>query len=209
MTEKKEKEHKRKKGLFIVCEGLDGAGKTTTIKEFLKRHNADSDYVYSKGLKSKTFMGRITARKPSTITFLLELAYVTYAIVKPSLRKHKNVIQDRYDLSVLSYNASARTLQEKVVAFLVKPFLRKPDLLVYFQVDLEERIRRLKMEAGNKYHALLIKNPDLIRCREKNYSGLIKTYDCKKAIINTTNKSIDAVVGEFESALARQQVYEI
>jgi len=202
MKWKKEKDQKRKEGLFIVCEGLDGAGKTTTIKEFLKKqYGAADNYTYSKGLKSNTFMGRIAARKPSTFSFLLELAYVTQTIVKPNLRKNRTVMQDRYYLSVLSYNPDKIKWNDKLAYFLVKPLIKKPDVVVYFKVDLEERIRRLKMGSENRYHSLLIKNPGLVYEREKSYLQLLDNLDCRKAIIDTSKMSIDSAVAALEAAI--------
>jgi thymidylate kinase len=189
---------KNKKGLFIVCEGLDGAGKTTTINEFLKRNNAESDYVYSKGLKSKTFIGRLAGKNPSTLTFFLELAYITHKIIKPNLKEGKIVLQDRYDISLASFVPSAAKWYNQLAATLIRPYLVKPDLLMYFTVQKEERISRLRKTADNSYHALLVNRPELIDLREKKYSEYFMNFGGEKARIDTSNRSIDSVVHEFE-----------
>lgn len=189
--------NKRKKGFFIVCEGVDGAGKTTTIDGFLKRKNDEKHYFYSKGLKSDTFIGRIALSHPSTLLFLLELVYVTHKLVKPSLRENKIVLQDRYDFSILAYTPACEKWYNKLAAFLLRPYLIKPDLLVYFDVSLEERIKRLKSSQQNKHHAALIRNPELVYAQEKKFAELLNQYAGRKAYIDTTNKSIDAIVNEF------------
>ena len=88
------------KGKLIVCEGLDCSGKTTAIEEIV---NSDCKYVYSKGIGADSSFGRIARRFPSTLMFLLELAYNTYSRTIPNLRKDKIVLQDRYDISITSF----------------------------------------------------------------------------------------------------------
>ena len=45
------------KGIFILVEGLDGAGKTTAIKQFLTNGNETSvAFSYMKGAATKTFL---------------------------------------------------------------------------------------------------------------------------------------------------------
>lgn len=192
---------KNKKGLFIVCEGLDGAGKTTTIKEFLRRNDKNINYFYSKGLKSDTYMGRFAGKYPSTLTFFLELAYITNRIIKPKLKENKIVLQDRYNISLLSFVPAVDRWYNQLAAFLIQPYLIKPDLLIYFSVEKEERINRLKKTADNKYHALLVKHPDMIGLRERKYFELYLKHGGKKAMIDTSNRSIDSVVNEMDLAI--------
>lgn len=194
---------KRKKGFFVVCEGLDGAGKTTIIKGFLgKEKDSPDDYVYSRGFKSKTWIGRLAAKKPLTFLFLLDLAYTTQRYVRPDLREGKTVLQDRYDLSVKSYAQAMNKWYNKAAACLLRPFLLKPDLLVYFDVKQEERLRRLEKTKDNKYHALLLKNPLLINQRRREYARHYFAREGAKAVIDTDNKSIDDVVKEFEEVMS-------
>lgn len=185
------------KGLFIVCEGLDGAGKTTTIKGFIRKSKLTKDYFYSKGLKSDTFIGRFAGKYPSTLTFFLELAYITNMIIKPKLKGSKIVLQDRYNISLLSFIPAAEKWYSRLASFMIKPYIIKPDLLVYFAVEKEIRIERLKRSMDNKYHATLVNHPGLIDLREKKYLELYMNHDGKKALIETSNKSIDTVAREF------------
>jgi len=185
------------KGKLIVCEGLDAAGKTTIIEEALKR--LDKYYIYNKGLISNTIIGKLAPKIPSTFSFMAELAYNTNLIIKPKLRQGYNVLQDRYDLSVLSYIPSAEKSYNKSIAKFFNNFLLKPDILAYFTVSEEERIKRLSAGPYNKYHEILINNPGLIRQREEKYCELYDSFNGKKFKIDTTNRSIDDVVDEFIS----------
>lgn len=199
---------KSSKRKFIVFEGLDVAGKTTTIKEILNQqprreqrgmvfcNQKDKKYMYSKGLGSDTFIGRIALRKPSTLKFMIELLYLTQTQIKPALRQGKTVLQDRYCFSIKSYVPDAEQLHNKFFIKLANNFLLKPDLLLYFIVSKEERIKRLKKDVNNKYHLYLINNPEKILIREKKYLELYNSFKGEKCIIDTTNRSIDDVVEE-------------
>jgi len=186
---------------FIVCEGLDGAGKTTIIKEAIKK--LDDSFIYIKGLKSNTFIGKIASKIPVTFTFLLELAWNTKRKIKPALKSNKIVFQDRYDLSLLSYVPKVYRLYNKLLMNIFKKFLLKPDVLIYFTVSFDERIKRLEQNR-NKYHSLLIKNPSLIKLREKKYLELYDNFDGIKFKIDTKKKEIDETVDEFIAQLFKR-----
>ena len=178
------------RGLFIVCEGLDGAGKTTTIKEMLKSDSKDNNkFVYSKGLGSDSLIGRISRRFPSTFMFMLELIYVVFMSIKPNLRKGNIIIQDRYDISILSYAPKVKRRHNQILTRIMRNLLAKPDALVYFHVSLKERLKRLNKSRHNKYHNILLMNPQLIIEREKEYLNLYNQFAGDKIKINTTNKS--------------------
>jgi len=170
---------------LIVCEGLDGSGKTTTIKEAMKQ----VDYcVYNKGLCSDTWSGKISKIFPCTLTFMLDLIYQTYFIILPNLLRGRTVFQDRYDNSVLSHPAMQKWWN-KLLAALFLPLLAKPTVLAYFTVSKKERIRRLKSLPYNKYHEELIKNPQRISEREKRFKEFYERFDGKKIRIDTTKKN--------------------
>lgn len=183
------------KGLFIVCEGLDGAGKTTTIKEAMKK--LDNRLVYNKGLKSDTIMGKIAPKLPSTFTFLLELIHSTNKKIKPALTANRIILQDRYSLSVFSFVPHVNLFHNRLLIKILQRFLLKPDLLVYFTVAKNERIKRLKVDNNNKYHSALVNKPSLIGLREKEYCRLYENFKGNKHKIDTTGRSENDVANEF------------
>jgi len=186
---------------FIVCEGLDGAGKTTAIQHAMK--NLDG-VVYNKGLNG-TWLGKLGKRIPITLLFLVDLVYQTYFAIKPSLKQGKTVIQDRYDLSVLSHPDTDKWYN-RLCAALLRPFLLKPDVLVYFTVSQDERIKRLRKGPYNFYHRLLVENPDLISEREKQYQKLYDCFDGPKLTIDTTGKTIEQSVNELYPAIPKNPI---
>jgi thymidylate kinase len=187
------------KGRFIVCEGLDAAGKTTVIKEALKKMG--KSYAYNKGLTSDTLIGKIAPKMPSTLTFLVELMYSTKKKVMPFMEEGKTVLQDRYDMSIISYVPEAERWYNRAFAKILKRFLLKPDMLIYFTVSKSERIKRLKNQAYNKYHYKLINNPELIDLREREYSELYENFKGEKYKIDTTKENLEITVNRFISKI--------
>lgn len=177
------------KGLFVVCEGLDCGGKTTTIKNVMKQINKNK-FIYSKGLGSNTIVGKIARKLPSTFMFLVELIYLTYKNIFPKLLRGKIVLQDRYDMSVISFVPSTEKLYNRMLIQLLKSLLIKPDILIHFTVDMKNRLKRLKKSSNNNYHKMLIENPSLIIMREKSYTKLFDELKCKKIEINTSKYTI-------------------
>ena len=132
------------KGLFVVCEGLDATGKTTTIKKAMEYL---PNTVYSKGLCTDTPVGRLAREQRSTYAFSLELLYVDKHIVRPSLAAQRVVLQDRWYDTVYSHNFPNEL--DRIMEQTTVPHLTRPDVLVYFSASLEERLKRIK-ERGNR-----------------------------------------------------------
>lgn len=176
------------RGLFVVCEGMDCSGKTTSIRMAIGI--IGNNAVYSKGLCSETFAGRITSRFPSTIAFLLEQVYLTYFVIKPQLRKGRIVLQDRYLASVASHLPTAGRAYNRLLIRMLGRLMLRPGILVYFTVSEKERIKRLKDKPSN-HHAELIEKPWLIALRESAYDRYYKAFGGKKGKIDTTGKAIE------------------
>ena len=174
------------KGKLIVCEGLDCSGKTTAIEQII---NSNPRYVYSKGIGADSRFGRMARRFPSTFIFLSELVYNLYGNTIPNLRKGNIVLQDRYDISVTSFVPNTNRRYNKLLIAIIKPFIPKPDAVVYFNLPLEERIKRLR-EKGKKYEMLLAENPEMITTREREYERWYEQFKGQKIRINTQEKNI-------------------
>lgn len=178
---------KRANGLFIVCEGLDCSGKTTSIRKAIEIMGENA--VYSRGICSDTFAGRIASRFPSTFLFLVEQIYLTHFVIKPKLRKGKIVLQDRYFASVASHVPTAERDYNRLLIRMLGRIMLKPDVLLYFTVSEKERIKRL-IENPSKHHAELIEKPWLIALRENAYAAYYNAFGGKKETIDTTGLSI-------------------
>jgi thymidylate kinase len=172
---------------FIVCEGLDRSGKTTSIKHALSYFENEGYHpIYSKGLKTDTPAGRLSKIVPCTLTLLIEQLYLDKTIIMPELKKGAIILQDRWFYSVLSYNPENNT--DKLLERIFVPYLSKPDLLVYFDVSLEQRIKRLENDRTED-HLALLENPQLIEQRKKLILEYYNSFPGNKAIIDTTTLS--------------------
>jgi len=177
------------KGKLIVCEGLDCSGKTTTINEILNNNEDNKKYTYNKGIGSNTLIGRISRRFPSTLLFFIELIYFTFTKIKPNLKKGKIILQDRYDISIISYVPLTNKWYNKFIVKIFKGFVIKPDAIVYLYLPLKEHIKRLK-EKGAKYELILANNPNLITFRKKEYLKWYEEFNGPKIKINTKKNNI-------------------
>lgn len=175
------------KGKLIVCEGLDCTGKTTAVEKVI---NSNPQYVYSKGIGSNTFIGKVSRRFPSTLLFFVELTYFVITKIKPNLKKGKIILQDRYDISITSYIPLTNKSYNKLLIKIFKKFIIKPYAIVYFYLPLNEHIKRLKQK-GAKYELILANNPNLIFPRKKEYLKWYEQFKGPKIKINTEKNNAD------------------
>ncbi|MEK6968903.1 MAG: hypothetical protein AABW48_00575 [Nanoarchaeota archaeon] len=191
-------------GKLIVCEGLDCTGKTTTIKKILEQKN--EQFIYSKGIGSNMFIGKISRKFPSTFLFFIELIYGLTTTIKPSLKKGKIILQDRYTISITSYVPLTNKWHNQLIIKTFKRFILKPDAIVYFYLPVKEHIKRLKQK-GAKHELILANNPNLIIQRKKEY---LKWYNCfqgPKIKINTLTNNEQETAKKLNSFIDNQSTY--
>jgi|TARA_B110000008_G_scaffold240475_1_gene247835 dTMP kinase len=136
--------------MFIVIEGLDGTGKSTTAKALAKELG---------GIALNTPLDKFKDVRPKLEDIYAEESYgrqLFYAstAIASSLQAQKElkdspvVVLDRYWLSTQVYH-SWRTQGAHFKLLEVETMLLKPDLTVYLELSLEERIKRLGGRGGN------------------------------------------------------------
>lgn len=180
-------------GRLLVFEGLDGSGKTTLIKRLLEKN---PEYVYSKAVASDTIFGKFARRHPSVITFMIDIVLLNLFKINPLLNGGKTILQDRYDLSVISFPGAERWYNQIAIT-LLKPLIKKPDCVAYLTVSDEERIKRLRKDSENPYHKYLIENPGAIQERERRYLELYDKFDGDKEIIST-DSPLEKIIEDFK-----------
>ena len=194
------------KGLFVVCEGVDKAGKTTVINYAQNKLDSllkeDQKTVYNKGLGGESFLGKVSSNYPCTFLFLLQQLYFDKCRLNEELELGKIVFQDRWFYSVISYPGN--DLKDDLVAELMIPPLRRPDLLVYFTCSLEERLRRLD-EHRTVEHLKLINDPARIMLWEERLMKYYQNFSGNKYLLDTTVKSVEAS-GEELVRLVNEQI---
>jgi dTMP kinase len=175
-----------KKGKFIVCEGLDCSGKTSNIISAFE-YLSNSNLLYGKALKTNNPLGKLAKKFPSTLTLLMEIDYLNKSFVKPNLDKGMSILQDRWYYSVLSHNPVNKN--DLVLSRNFVPYLQEPDMLIYFTVSLDERLKRLEKSPHERDHKILLENPDIIVEREKRFMKYFDEFQGNKIIFDTTHYS--------------------
>lgn len=149
------------RGLFIVVEGIDGAGTTTQIELYAQHLRARGRKVHVTREPSTgpigTFIRNVLTGKvqlPSSPAFDL-MAHLFAADrldhvrgeIEPALRDGAVVISDRYDLSSLAYQSVSSDLAlpaHEIVAWIrsLNRFARRPDVTLVVDVAAETAAKR-------------------------------------------------------------------
>lgn len=150
------------RGLFVSFEGMDGAGKSTCLKNVAKKLE-EAGYTV---LITREPGGSEISEKIRKIILEEDMDAITEAllfaasrnehylrVIKPALEKGQIVLSDRFLHSSLAYQGYGRDLGEKSVEQLNDWFLKgeRPDLVFYLDADdslLEAR--RAQREENNR-----------------------------------------------------------
>jgi len=155
LNHKLEERTLRKRGAFIVIEGLDGSGKTTQARLLVKKLQRSHNAVYT----TEPSVGKIGSfirerclygekRLDSAVEALLFAADRVEHIqneVVPALNEGKLVVSDRYVYSSLAYQGSAGLNIDWINV--INKHALKPDLAIFINVTPEivlERLNRKK-----------------------------------------------------------------
>lgn len=145
----------KKRGVFIIIEGLDGSGKTTHAHRLVRNlQEKGFDAVYttepSRGefgtfIRTSVLQGK--ERVPSVVeAFLFAVDRIDHLEkeVEPALKEGKIVVSDRYVYSSLAYQGAAgldlRWIEE------INRLALSPDLAAYIDVPPEVVVKRIKRE---------------------------------------------------------------
>ena len=142
-------------GKFITFEGIDGSGKSTQLRLFASELRMRKLDVVTTIEPGGTPLGRRlreafleTEENVSPIAELLLFAadrsQHVELLIKPSLTENKIVISDRYADSTFVYQGAGRGFDEKIVNQVIELATGglKPDLTFFFDLPVEESIRR-------------------------------------------------------------------
>ncbi|MBM3233703.1 hypothetical protein FJZ19_01275 [Candidatus Pacearchaeota archaeon] len=188
------------RGLFVVCEGLDASGKTTTIKKALEL--LGNEFLYSKGLKTGTIAGKLSSLFPSTFTLLLEIIYHDWFFVRKNLKNGKTILQDRWHYTVLSHNP--KNWKDELLERLCVPYISEPDIYVYFKVSDEKRLERLAARENAKEHEFLINDSERRKEMEERFFRKYRDFPGEKHIIDTSNLSVEECAERLYKIVSRK-----
>jgi len=194
--------------MFIVIEGIDGAGGTTQtnlLKKFLEEKNFEvelikyPDYSNPIGKLIDEFLNKKFDFSPETQFGLYALDMVKdREKILESLKEGKIVLADRYIHSTLAYQCMAKEFPlEKGLKFVEIFELPKPDLVILLDIKAETSIRR-KFREKNELDRHEADREFLERVREGYLKLAEEKIFAKEWIIVDGEKSIEKVAEEIQ-----------
>lgn len=140
-----------RRGLFIVLEGLDGAGKTTIARMLVRELEGlgyKAIYTYEPTDSEivnvvKSRYGRLRDPYIDALTFALDRLVHVKTLIKPALEEGYIVVADRYYYSSAAYQTAGGAPMEWVLE--VNKWALKPDIAIYLDID---PVKGLERKAG-------------------------------------------------------------
>ncbi len=184
------------RGVFLVLEGIDGAGKTTIAKMLirdLEEKGCKVLYTYeptdSEVVKLiKTSYSDLRDPYIDALTFALDRLLHIKTKVLPALEQGYVVISDRYFYSSVAYQSASGAPFEWVLE--VNKWALKPDLAVYLDVDPTTALAR-KRGASTRFPEF--ENQEfLVRVRE----AYLKMVEMGLLVMVDASRGIDAVYAD-------------
>ncbi|MGA2585445.1 MAG: dTMP kinase [Candidatus Aminicenantales bacterium] len=158
-----------KKGLLIVIEGIDGAGKSTQAKSLLRKLRARGvEAVYfrepSRGKWGRELKRK--AKKAGSLTpeqelelFLKDRRENVEKNLRPALRRKKIIILDRYYFSTIAYQG-AKGIDRARIRALNEKFAPRPDVVFILDIRAGDGLARI---AGRKKKDVLFEREEYLR----------------------------------------------
>lgn len=186
-----------KKGKYIVFEGMDGTGKSTTIKkiiDWLSHTVQDREVVFTKeaggtpiGKKIREIILYSTAAKSLTdvLLFLADRCENKHRIILPNVDKGNIVLCDRSFYSSLVYQGYMNDNFDEVHDLHVKCNLNyEPDVLLIFDVD--PKISMSRISKGDKFEIKDIEYFKEVRRHYKEDIPKLVSRHCKVRFIDAS-----------------------
>ena len=194
-----------KKGLFIVVDGMDGAGKGAQI-ELLKAHlESMGRHIVMTREPGGTDMAQeirnlILTRREEKVSMNTD-AYLFMAareqnienVIKPALERGDIVICDRWDSSTWAYQSSGnREREDRFVRLKALQSEVTPDIMIILDVDLDvsKERRRLRGEAVDRMEA---QGDTLFKRVQVGMREYVKRFPEGNPILVDSNQSLEDV----------------
>ena len=142
--------------MFIVFEGIDGAGKTTQIELLAQKlRDAGMDpYVTAEptGMETGKAIRRVlsgaVSKTPTQVAAMFVQDRIDHNVdptegIEILLAQGKAIICDRYYYSSLAYQGSLTDFDWVMAANCDCPEIRKPDLCIFLDLSPEESMKRI------------------------------------------------------------------
>ncbi|ACS34271.1 dTMP kinase [Thermococcus gammatolerans] len=190
-------------GIFVVIEGIDGAGKSTQAKLLAKWFEKKGYEVILTKEPTDTAFGKLIRKlvltggregiidgarishEAEALLFAADRAEHVHKLIKPALESGKVVISDRYFYSSLAYQW-ARGLDLQWLIDLNR-FAVRPDLVVLLDLPVKESMRRIN---GRSIKTEFDKIVELQKRVRENYLKLAEMFP-EIRIVNAQNSIED------------------
>lgn len=205
-------------GLFVVFEGIDGAGTTTQAARYASFLRSRRRLVHVTGEPSGGPMGSLlrlmlkqrvtlnTHHRESTMTLLFAADRIDHleSEICPHLRDGYVVISDRYELSSIIYQSIGiedETERKKFVSWIreCNRHAMRPDITVVIDVDPEVAEHRRRMRGGASD---LYEEPELQARLARAYLKAEELVENDRLIHVDGNGDVDSVTAAVTNALA-------
>lgn len=181
--------------MYIVFEGIDGAGKSTQIemlKEWLEANGLEVEtFVEPTGSEVGKLIREILQRPDATTDRVQKTLGLLFAadrmLIMDKLEDDKKVIiSDRSFISSLAYQEPAEWIG------VLNKYAKKPDLLILLDLDVKTSVARTSGEDT-------FENEEFLAGVRENYLNLAKDYEHQ---IIDANNGINKVSSDIKKAVA-------
>lgn len=196
------KKSRTKKGIFIVIEGMDGAGKDTQI-DFLKEYLKDKDVVYvrepggteqSEAIRS-VILAHAYSAKTEALLFYAARNELLEHVIRPALRAGKVVVSNRFELSTFAYQVYGRKQQIRPLIVELSEHIVSTLKPHYFFFDLPASVAKERIEARGGESRFDKEKEAFFERLRAGYKKELKRI--KGAQIIDASKDIDTVRADF------------
>ncbi len=159
---------KRRRGLLIVLEGIDGSGKTTQARALLRRLRRRGRQAvffreptrgrWGREIKRQAVRADSLTPEEQLELFVKDRRENVALNLKPALAAGKVVVLDRYYFSTIAYQG-AKGLDPGRIRRINEAFAVRPDLVVILDVDAAAGLGRI---AGRKTRDELFEREDYL-----------------------------------------------
>ncbi|KKD59580.1 thymidylate kinase [Grimontia sp. AD028] len=200
-------------GKFIVVEGLEGAGKTTAIRNVIETLKAQgiSDIETTREPGGTPLAEQMRAlvkegHPDEPLTDMAELLLLYAAriqlvdnVIKPAIARGACVVGDRHDMSSQAYQGGGRGFDQSLMQNLRDTVLGdfRPDFTLYLDLDPEIGLQRAK--ARGELDRIEKMKLDFFHRTRARYLELAKSDD--SVVIIDASQDIDAVSADIRKAL--------
>lgn len=194
--------------MFVVIEGIDGAGCETQGKNIISRLQESGektslikypDYERNVGKLIKEFLYQNKDLTAEQQFLLYTMQFVMDAGMIAKKRKNEVVIADRYFTTTLCYQ-TLEGVDMKIALDYAKNFkIEVPDAVFYLNVDPDIAIKRKFGEDKEKNRRE--KDFEFIRKTQKKYGELVKNQVWSKWIDIDGNKGIEEITEDIYNKL--------